>query len=658
MHHITKDSLTLLYVEDSYKTKETMGLILKEFFDTIIVSSDGEDGLNKFKTNKIDIVITDINMPKLNGIDMIKEIREINDDVCIVVISAYNDTNYLTASIKYKIQDYLFKPINRKTFKETLTHVKNKIIEKKIQQERTHLLEDYKKLIDNSSIVSKTDTKGIITYVNDNFCEVSGYSKDELIGQNHNIIRSPNEPSIVFKEMWETIKSKKTWQGVIANRAKNGKLYYVKATIKPIVDAHGEIREYIASRTLITDVINPKQQLYDLIKPMDEAIVILIKIEDFKYIDGYGQENLKEKMQREFAHNLFDLIPKECNFFKIFLLNNGEFAIAKNHDISKDNCCKDQCLTTETIIEKMKDFQRKINKAKINIGYIDYDLSIIISLAYGKNALADAKFGLENLLETKQTFIIANGLSKKNQHQSISEIKTFKMIKNAIDSYNIVSHFQPIINNKTQQIEKYESLVRLIDNDKNILSPYFFLDTSKKGKYYAKITSIVIENSFQALNHTHADISINLSASDIEYEKTREEFLTQLNKDKHRAKRIILELTEDEDISDFKIIKQFINTIKVLGVKIAIDDFGVGYSSFERILDYTPDILKIDGRLIRDINSNHLSYSIVESIVSFAQKEKLQTIAEFVENKEIYDTLCQLGVDYSQGYYFGKADVL
>ena len=652
-----KNSLTLLYVEDCPKSTATIGLILKEFFDTIILSSNGEDGLKKFKTNKIDIVITDINMPKLNGIHMIKEIRSISD-VCIIVISAHNNINYLTDSIKYKVNDYLFKPINRTLFKETLTKVKHQIIEKKNQLHKTRLLEEYKELIDNASIVSKTNTKGIITYANDEFCKISGYKRQELIGQNHNIIRSPNESSILFKEMWESIQSKKTWQGIITNRAKNGKLYYVKATIKPILNEYEEIEEYIASRTLITDIINPKQQLYDLIKPMNNAIVILIKIEDFKYINAYNKEDLNDLMQREFAHKLFTLIPKKCDFFKIYLLDNGEFAIAKNHNIYVDSCCDDHCSNIEAIIKEMRDFQKNINKAKINIAHINYDLSIIVSFAYGINALEDAKLGLKELLKTKQRFIIANGLSQKNQHKSISRIETFKMIQNAIDSYNIISHFQPIINNKTQQIEKYESLVRLIDEDNTILPPYLFLDASKKGKYYAEITSIVIKNSFKALNHTHADISINLSASDIELNKTREQFIKQLKSNTNHAKRIILELTEDENINDFIIIKKFINDIKALGVKIAIDDFGVGYSSFERVLDYNPDILKIDGRLIKDINNNHLSYSIVESIVLFAKKEKLQTIAEFVESEEIYNTLCKLGVDYSQGYYFGKADTL
>jgi len=118
--------------------------------------------------------------------------------------------------------------------------------------------------------------------------------------------------------------------------------------------------------------------------------------------------------------------------------------------------------------------------------------------------------------------------------------------------------------------------------------------------------------------------------------------------------RIIFELLESEDIRDFKKIKQFIQHVKAQGIKIAIDDFGTGYSNFERMLSYEPDILKIDGSLIKNIVTNETSRHIVETIVMFAQKQKLTTVAEYVENEAIYTLVRDLGVDYSQGYYFGR----
>jgi len=167
INQIKNTSLTLLYIEDTPQTRESTTFAFKELFDNIIIAIDGEDGFSKFKENKIDIVITDINMPKLNGIGMIKKIRDIDPDVYIVIISAYNNIEYLTHSIRYQVQEYLFKPIDRKQFKETLHRAKEEIIARKKQKKRISLLEHYKKITDNSAIISKTDINGYITYVND-----------------------------------------------------------------------------------------------------------------------------------------------------------------------------------------------------------------------------------------------------------------------------------------------------------------------------------------------------------------------------------------------------------------------------------------------------------------------------------------------------------
>ena len=95
-----------------------------------------------------------------------------------------------------------------------------------------------------------------------------------------------------------------------------------------------------------------------------------------------------------------------------------------------------------------------------------------------------------------------------------------------------------------------------------------------------------------------------------------------------------------------------------LGVRIAIDDFGAGYSNFERLVNYQPDILKIDGCLVRDIETNSYSLSVVKTIVAFAKEQKIQIVAEYVENEAIFNILNELGIEYSQGYYFGKPEIL
>ena len=154
------------------------------------------------------------------------------------------------------------------------------------------------------------------------------------------------------------------------------------------------------------------------------------------------------------------------------------------------------------------------------------------------------------------------------------------------------------------------------------------------------------------------DISINLSALDIEKPLTRKKLHALLETNAKDAHRIVFELLEDEQIKDFELIKEFIRDIKSYGAKIAIDDFGAGYSNFERLLNYQPDILKIDGSLVKNIETNSYSLSVVKTIVAFAKEQNIKIIAEYVENENIYNILYSLGVDYSQGYYFGKPDKL
>ena len=125
----------------------------------------------------------------------------------------------------------------------------------------TQLLSEYKRVVDASSIVSKTDLKGVITYTNDQFCKISGYSKEELIGKPHNIVRHPNMPKEAFEDLWNTIKDKKIWRGVVENLKKDGSSYFVKATIIPILDENDNIVEYIGLREDITDLIEQEKEI-------------------------------------------------------------------------------------------------------------------------------------------------------------------------------------------------------------------------------------------------------------------------------------------------------------------------------------------------------------------------------------------------------------
>ncbi len=526
---------------------------------------------------------------------------------------------------------------------------------KKLAQENQvymDLLAQYQNITNSSGIVSKTDLNGVITFANENFCKISGYTKEELIGQSHNIVRHPDTAKFVFKDMWNTIKNhKKTWSGIVKNKAKNGDSYYVSATVSPIFDIKGNVKEYMALRHDITSIMSDKKQLYDYLSVNRLSVLVMIQIEDYITLESFYDKTTLEKIEFNFGESILSLFPNQCSFNKVYYLENGLYACVK----SRRECQKDQKYLEKII----KEFISNVEKYKIRLSEIEYDISVICSFSYGAlNLYEDVKLGIEKAIEDKKRIVYADGLYGYEYENALKNIETLKILKIALDDKNIVSFFQPIIDNKTLKVSKYESLVRLVDKNNKILSPHEFLDIAKKGRYYLQITKIVLENSFAILNNIKEGVSINLSVLDIESLEIQIIIKKLLEKYKESVHRVTFELLESEDVKYFDDIIKFIEEVKNFGVQIAIDDFGTGYSNFERLLKYQPDLLKIDGSLIKDIKDNELSRNVVETIVLFAKKQNIKTVAEFVENKEIYYIVKEMGIDYSQGYAFGKPEEL
>ena len=639
----------LLYVEDNKEAREATLGILEEFFGDILVATDGQEGYEKFIENhdEIDLIITDINMPNMNGIEMLEKIKESGfKKPPVLVLSAHNEVNYFIESIKVGINGYLLKPIDIEQFVASLCQISQTVKLNRELQKKTLLLEQYQHIVDQSSIISKTDPRGIITYVNDQFCKISKYSKGELLGKNHNIVRHPDVPKEVFKEFWHTIKQKKSiWQGIIKNRAKDGSFYYVHATVGPILDRKGNIQEYIALRNVITDVMDPKKRLQDFIEDTKKYVIVYFKIDDFEDFQFYYGLKLSQQIDQALNKSIESNIPKEADI-KVFELGEGELILAKD----LESCDKNN----EEIKEFFKNLHKKINSEKLHVGDIGYDITLMMSLAYGDNALDDAKYGIKEAIRENKLFVLANGFSKIAHKKAEQNLNIIKMVKSALGEDRVISMFQPIVNNKTKEIEKYESLARIIDENNQLVSPAYFLNIIKKGMFYTSLTSKILRNSFAALEKTSKDITINLSAYDIEKEQTRNEIYQYLDKYHDQSHRLVFELLESDEVVDFQIIKDFIKHSKSYGAKIAIDDFGSGYSNMKRLIKYDPDIIKIDGSLIQNLEYDKKSLSIIKSFLSFAKEQNIQTVGEFVENENIYLILRDLGMDYSQGYYFGK----
>jgi len=644
--------LTLLFVKDVTHSYDEW---LADHFGSVVLAYNVEDGFAKFDKNYIDCILIELENNYEEKFEFIKQLRKKRPFIIILILSSDKKYETLIKNIDLGIDGYCTHPIDNNDFLEHIDKLEERYLigeEYENNKENINLLKQYQEIVDKSSIISKTNLAGKITYANDNFCKVSGYTKNELLGKSHNVIRHPDTPKEIFQELWDTIKvKKKQWSGIIKNIAKTGESYYVKSVITPILNQQGEVVEYIALRQNISAILSDKKHFLDKIESNVLSLLILVHIEEFDMLEKFYNLTTIDKIEKMFGFKLLSYLPKDYEFENVYNLDNGRYALLADLD---------HFIKSEVKIEAyLNEFVDNVKQSVLDIDGIEYDINISLSYAFGKHMLyEDAKAGLDEVIDKNMIICHSNDFSIRHQKEAKKNLDIIKMVKIALDNYNIVSYFQPIINNQTKEIEKYESLVRLVDEQGRVLAPYEFLNISKKGIYYNKITDRVLENSFKMLKAITTRLSINLSTIDIEKETTRDKIFNLLEKYKDDKERLIFELLEDENTKDFDTIISFIKKVKAQGVAIAIDDFGAGYSNFERLLKFEPDILKIDGSLIKNIINDKYSRNVVETIVAFAKRQNIQTIAEFVETKEIFDYLNELGVDYSQGYYFGKPEEL
>ena len=252
--------LNLLYVEDDDNTREELEYFLKNKVSELYVARNGLEGFELFEKHQPDLIITDIQMPIMTGTKMIKLIKQINPTIPIIIITAFNDADYLFEAIKLNVTSYLTKPLNLFSLSEELSNISKNINLENENKQMYNSLKQYKDIIDERSIISKTDINGIITYVNEPFEKITGYSKDELIGYSHSKIIHSEINKDIFQNILKKINiEKKLWQGRLKNFSKNGEVYFIDTIIKPILDLDENIIEFISLSNDITDLEKTKE---------------------------------------------------------------------------------------------------------------------------------------------------------------------------------------------------------------------------------------------------------------------------------------------------------------------------------------------------------------------------------------------------------------
>ncbi len=268
--------MTVLYVDDDVNILENIKILFAKVCKDIVVVADGIEALDVYKKSlepnsdiTIDIIVSDINMPNMDGLEFFDNIRKLNANIPFVITTGYANSDNLLRAIENDITYLYIKPVDIKKLIVKLDNISKLIYEQKFAMHNQKEAEEYLSIINKVAIVSKTNISGIITYVNDIFCEVSGYTRNELMGKSHNIVRHKDMPASAFKDLWQTIKNGQEWSGKVKNKAKDGETYHVNATIFPLFnDIDTTIKGYMGIRFLTTEEEEKKREFKSQVRSL------------------------------------------------------------------------------------------------------------------------------------------------------------------------------------------------------------------------------------------------------------------------------------------------------------------------------------------------------------------------------------------------------
>ncbi len=523
-------NITVLYVEDEADLRNVTSQILKNFTKKQFLAENGQEGLDIFTENEkeIDLIITDINMPIMNGLDMIKEIKKINFNIPVIVATAFSNKEYLLEAIDIGVDKYVLKPI------------------------------DVSKLL-------------------------------QVMSQ-----------SLLYHELKEL---------------------------------------YTDS---LTNLPNRNQLLKDLDIKKDSSIALL-DIDSFAKIDDLFGEDNGDIILIELANSLKSFF--DYKKYKVYRIEADKFAVV----------CDSEIVSMDDFYNECKQFAAKMEVNAIEIGgnEIDIDITIGIAKAQGLDAYKYGKRVITNARKKKKRVMIYDdSLDMRKSYED--NIKWIKLIKQGFKENLFKAYFQAIVDTKTQEVYKYEALIRYVKPNGEQVPPYKFLDVAKSTKYYSNIIKIILQDSIALIKNKSKRVSINISFEDISNEDTKKHIFKVLEDNREYTDRLEFEILESEGIEDIELVRNFIKKVKEFNCKVGVDDFGSGYSNFNLLTLLDIDFVKIDGSLVKEINTSKELEIIVSTINNFSQKIGLTTIAEFVANKDIYDKVEEIGANYCQGYYFNE----
>jgi len=642
------------------------------------------------------VVLLDLNMPGAEGIELIDHINRHEIDTCVIVVSGASEINKAINVIKSGARDFIRKPYNPD---ELLISIKNALESRNLETENRIIVEELKRsealhrfIVHNSpDLLYIIDRDGHFSFINNNVTELLGYKKKEVIGRHFSDfvyekdierakaffstrgfpndsncielrLRSKGKDSFIFVEV-RAIQIERNFVGGYKLNGSNGRsdadnFVGVYGTARDITDRKRaeEIIRFQHNHDLLTGLPNRNllnEQISILLnhaKRNSEGLaILLIDIDRFKLVnDSYGQA-VGDQVLRFVAENLNRGI-RESDFLARF---GGDEFILLLPDIKSAH-------------DAMNVAKKIVKETCVPFRYGKTDIHITLSIGIAlypdhgnswEQLLKNADTAVCNLrLTANSNFCIYNDSLKNHNSNKIS---IENLIRTAIKEDQFISYYQPQINLETGEIHALEALGRINSPDHGLVRPAKFIEIAEESSLICDVGDVILTKvcedvkRWQAYGY-HVPVSINISAIQLAMDSFSSYFLEKIHRFGLFPEIFELEITENVIIKNLEMTLNNIIKLTKLGVNIAIDDFGKGYSSLSYLDQLPLKTLKLDKSFIRNINVSDATSTIIPAMINVANGLKLNFVAEGVETRTQHEYLIEQGSCIAQGYYYSK----